>query len=129
MKTADGNPVVNELLDEKNGLLMPLDNINRVPPLHASEDVVAQMHPNSDTRASWRNAQEACNVKFNDPNLEAKAWPTLFPYGRGSWHANCGVKLGEYQRHRLLDIDPRFRNDPFWSFFNFDRRTKQIIAH
>ena len=69
----------------------------------------------------WENHQ-VFGINKLDPHA------TLFPYGNGSWHQNCGVQLGEYQKHRLLDVDAQFRHDPFWSFFNFDRRLKKHIS-
>ena len=86
------------------------------------------MHPDNDVLDAVDCLRHTLHIKYNDPDLEAKAWPTLFPYGCGSWNECCGTQLAEYQKHRLLDVDPRFRNDPFWSFFNFDRRTKRAIA-
>lgn len=86
------------------------------------------MHPDDSVQDTIADLQKTTYIKYNDPDLEAKAWPTLFPHGCGSWNERSSVHLVEYQKSRLLDVDPRFRNDPFWSFFNFDHRIKRTIA-
>lgn len=95
--------------------------------MHSAQDEIAMMHPDSDVLDVVDCLRHTLHVKYNDPDLEAKAWPTLFPYGCSSWNDRCGAQLAEYQKHRLLDVDPRFWSNPFWSFFNFDRRTKRTI--
>ena len=127
-KTSNYQPVQTELLDEKDGLILPIDDLAKVPPIHTHRDEIAAVHPDASVQNALDELRRSTRIKYNDPDLEAKAWPTLFPYGCGSWNERSDIQLAEYQKSRLLDIDPRFRNDPFWSFFNFDRRMKRTIA-
>lgn len=68
-------------------------------------------------------------MKYSDPNLEAKAWPHLFPYGCGSWNYGQGIGMTDYCKHRLLNYDNRWRSDPHWSFFWYDRMIKSRIFY
>ena len=127
-KTSDRKPINTELLDEKDGLILPLDDMAKVPPIRTHHDEIAITHPDDSVQSIIDDLKQTTHIKYNDPDLKAKAWPTLFPHRCGSWNERSSIQLAEYQKPRLLDFDPRFRNDPFWSFFNFDRRMKRSIA-
>lgn len=64
----------------------------------------------------------------SDENLEAKLFPHLFPDGKGSWSKqNFAYTLGQYHKHRLLQIDRRLANDKLYLCFAFDRNMKYRI--
>ena len=126
-KTSDRKPLDTELLDEKDSLILPLDDMAKVPPIRTHHDEIAITHPDDSVQSVIDDLEQTTHIKYKDPDLEAKAWPTLFPHGYGSWNGRSSIQA-EYQKPRLLDVNPRFRNDPFWSFFNFDRRIKRSIA-
>lgn len=68
------------------------------------------------------------NLSFEDPDLEAKLFPHLFPYGMGSWQRmKGGITLGAYTKMRLKHADRRWANDRYYLYFTFDRLIKERI--
>ncbi|RNA26642.1 DNA helicase ATP [Brachionus plicatilis] len=57
---------------------------------------------------------EANKVYLTDPDVEPKIFPHLFPDA-------------QYFRNRLLNIDPRCRNDKYYLFYAYDRLTRERI--
>ena len=58
-----------------------------------------------------------------DPFLEEKMFPHLFPYGVGGYMStsvsgdNENMGFSNYVRHRILNADPRYRSDTTYLFF------------
>lgn len=67
-------------------------------------------------------------VVFNDDQTEAKLFPHLFPHGTGYFiNLKDGMTHAKYFRMRLLNIDPRWRNDRFYLFYAYDYLTKERL--
>ena len=54
--------------------------------------------------------------------LEEKLFPKLFPWGQGGFLSSNILKrsnmgFSNYVKSRLLSVDPKFRNDPYYIFF------------
>ncbi|CAF0707230.1 unnamed protein product, partial [Brachionus calyciflorus] len=63
-----------------------------------------------------------------DSDVEPKLFPHLFPYGTGYYIRNSSsVTLAQYFRNRLLNVDPRWREDKFYLFYAYDRLTRERI--
>ena len=63
----------------------------------------------------WQNWGE-------DIFLEEKLFPKLFPWGQGGFLSsnilkNSNMGFSNYVKSRLLSLDPKFRNDPYYIFF------------
>ena len=63
----------------------------------------------------WQNWGE-------DIFLEEKLFPKLFPWGQGGFLSSNILKqsnmgFSNYVKSRLLSLDPKFRNDPYYIFF------------
>ena len=63
----------------------------------------------------WQNWGE-------DVFLEEKLFPKLFPWGQGGFLSSNILKrsnmgFSNYVKSRLLSVDPKFRNDPYYIFF------------
>ena len=67
-------------------------------------------------------------ISINDPNLEALLFPDLFPDGHGHYRemiTNSTTRqsridtYGKYIKHRLLNIDYRFRLHHYWSVWSY----------
>jgi hypothetical protein len=44
--------------------------------------------------------------------LEAKLFPHLFPYGKGSWYwQQNALTIGKYHKMRLMHVDRRWANN------------------
>ena len=82
-KTSDSKPLDTELLDEKDGLILLLDDMAKVPPIRTHHKEIAIMHPDDSVQSVIENLKQTTHIKYNDPDLEAKAWLTLFPHGCG----------------------------------------------
>ena len=66
-------------------------------------------------KGKWMNWLE-------DIFLEEKLFPDLFPYGIGGYLSsnmlkNSNMGFSNYIKSRLLSVNPKFRNDPFYIFF------------
>jgi hypothetical protein len=66
-------------------------------------------------------------LTYNDPQVEDKLFPHLYPYGVGGFCSQLtekphlkGLAIGAYAKRRLLHSDPRWRHDKLWLFFMFD---------
>ena len=71
---------------------------------------------------------DAKSLSFDDPHLEAKLFPHLFPYGKGSWKKKSyTITLGAYNKMRLNNVDRRWANDRFYLYFTFYRSMKNRI--
>ena len=67
-------------------------------------------------------------LSFEDPHLEAKLFPHLFPHGKGSWRKESNaITLGAYHRMRLNNVDRCWANDRHYLYFTFDRTMKNRI--
>ena len=87
----DVAPTANQLLDARNkpveehldaenvGLAVPLDNQECIPALTPESDQAGIQHPK-------RTEKPESKISYLDRDLEAKAWPCLFPFGVGSWY-------------------------------------------
>ena len=138
--THDPAPI---LADERAGLLIHRANVWDVPPLNVHDHILALQHPKTKISTRERDFEVATSrcpqyqeaihdvaIKFADPYLEAKLFPSLYPYGAGQWHytftqdlpKSCRMGHGKYVRSRLLNWDPRFRDDPHWVFIQYDRK-------
>jgi hypothetical protein len=65
---------------------------------------------------------------ITDHDIEGKLFPHLFPDGKGFFVkiANS-ITLAQYFRNRLLNYDPRWRNDRYYVFYAYDRLVKERI--
>lgn len=118
-----GNPVNTLLHKEKTALIIPAEDERNVPLIHPDMDTAAVSHPKL-------NAPSKTNsLSYSDPDLEAKIWPHLFPYGTGSYRFRSDLDYAEYVKFRLLYPDSRFRDDINYSFFMYDRGIKAKIYY
>ncbi|CAF0976006.1 unnamed protein product [Brachionus calyciflorus] len=63
-----------------------------------------------------------------DSDLEPKLFPHLCPYGTGYYIRNSSsVTTAQYFLNRLLNVDPRWREDKFYLFYAYDRLTRERI--
>lgn len=55
---------------------------------------------------------------FNQKDWETLAFPTLFPYGKNTYHENRAVQISpkNYENARLLSSDFRFAQSPEYTF-------------
>lgn len=97
-KTSDGKPLENELLDEKYGLILPFDDLAEVPPIHIEYDEITTMNLDNSVQDALDDLQKTVPAKYNQPDLEAKAWPKLLPHRCGSWNGQSTVHLAECQK-------------------------------
>ena len=69
-------------------------------------------------------------VRLNDPDVDAKLFPHLHPYGTGSLHGTEGDgALIKYATDRLLSLSPAWRNYfPFIAWL-LDRHIKSQLYH
>ena len=57
-------------------------------------------------------------LSFEDPYLEAKLFPHLYAYGKGSWRREPNaITLGAYHKMRLNQVDQRWANDRHYLYF------------
>ena len=67
-------------------------------------------------------------VTLGDPHLDAKLFPGLLPHGTGSCRAEAGSgALQRYCRTLMCSLDPSFRQNPVWLFFQLDRFIKNDL--
>jgi len=139
-----------QLQDEQNALIYPADDLFDVPPITGRDDIVGMQHPSTtrdgrrhsvrayyaglggwdDTRQQCAAVQDYCTVNYFQDNVEERVWPDLFPYGTGGYRKERrGISLSAYQKHRLLDLDSRFRDDPHWAFVQYDRRCRSALNY
>lgn len=98
---------------DRKSLIIPADNVKI----------------ESDLQDKLNSIRNIITVSYSDPNLEAKRWPQLFPYGKGSWRRNSSLKQQTYVKHRLFAIDARFRNCNEFMFFWYDRLIKERLSY
>ena len=116
--------------DEGSGIVTNLDDFGVAPFLNATIDVARVQHPNIDSlNKSLHELKDMTRVSYNDPYLEAKLWPQLFPFGNGGWFHSSLLKAGEYLKHRLLNFDSRWRKDESFSFHWYDRQVKSRLFY
>ncbi len=120
-----GQQVETQLEKEEEALLMPVETPCDMPHIEADKDSAGTQHPITKS-LKW---DKMPNPTYVDPHLEAKGWPHLFPYGCGSWYPGSPLAPSEYVKMRLLNVHNRWRMDPTWSFFWFDRQTKAQLCH
>ena len=68
--------------------------------------------------------RECTSVQYGQKYLLEKAFPHLFPYGKGGWYYKCLLGLSQYTKSKLLDCRGYFSNDVNFPFFMFDYMTK-----
>ena len=133
MRDAKGGSLEGQLGEEMSALVVPFSEDRNAPQIHECEDVAGIQHPEMKAPEEVTKAEKEIlsmtKVTYLDCNLEAKAWPHLFPYGTGSWAYGLGLTPTEYCKLRLLNYDNRWRKDPQWAFFWFDRLTKSRIFY
>ena len=79
-----------EHLDAENiGLAVPLDNQESLPALNPRSDQAVIQHPK-------KTEKHESKISYLDPDLEAKAWPCLFPFGVGSWYFRSELPMMTY---------------------------------
>eukprot|EP00112_Aurelia_sp_Birch-Aquarium-sp1_P026726 Seg968.10 transcript_id=Seg968.10/GoldUCD/mRNA.D3Y31 product="hypothetical protein" protein_id=Seg968.10/GoldUCD/D3Y31 len=118
------------LHDEESGLVVSFNEPDDIQQLDQRKDHAGVQHPRSqDNSDSVRDLKDLTRVSYSDPLLEAKLWPHLFPYATGCWDAESPLKAGEYLKHRLLNIDNRWRKDTSFSFHWYDRLIKSRLFY
>ena len=120
------------LKDELTGIVMSTDEPGDIPNLDPRSDVAGVQHPRPDYNKHLQELIELTKVRYNDMYLEAKIFPHLFPFATGGWTEDSPLKQGEYLKHRLLNYDNRWRKDPSFSYYFYDRLIKQrlfYVAH
>ena len=91
-------------IKELEGLLYPSkDFIYPVVPISMKDlNIGEQIEKNE------RKLHDPKPLSFEDPHLEAKLFPHLFPHGKGSWRKEpCAITLGAYHKMRLNHVDRR----------------------
>ena len=119
------------VIEKRNGLIIPAAAFN-TPKEPCSLDNVVIGQAVSRTEKSME-APEVQKITYGDPDLEAKLFPHLFPYGKGSWYHlpkdTPGLTMEFYHKHRLLHVDRRWANNRLYPFFAFDRNMKARLNH
>ena len=65
------------------------------------------------------------DIKYDDKDLEALIYVHLYPNGTGNWfQRQNGMTLNVFGKMRLLNADPRWRNDKYYVFNLLDRLTQ-----
>lgn len=120
VKDAKGGPLEEQLGQETAALVVPFSEDRNAPQLHECEDIAGIQHPErnnpEEVTKAERDILSTTKVTYQDPNLEAKAWPYLFPYGTGSWAYGLSLTPTEYCKLRLLNYDNRWRKNPSGHF-------------
>ena len=58
---------------------------------------------------------KAAPLSYEDPDLEAKLFPHLYPYGTGSWRKEYqAITLGAFHKMRLHHADCSWANDCYY---------------
>lgn len=132
VRDAKGSSLEEQLGQKTAALVVPFSEDRNAPQLNECEDVAGIQHPErkpEEVSKAERDILLATKVTYHDSNLEAKAWPHLFPYGTGSWASGLGLSPTGYCKLRLLNYSNRWRKDPQCAFFWFDRLTKNRIFY
>ena len=132
----DDGPVPASFIKKQKGLLFPAHSIQGpkapidIGVVPIGKQVALSEANSNKTDDTYANIEK---VTYSDPNLEAKIFPQLFPYGLGSWKRSTAkgsaFTIGAYHKHRLLHADRRWANDRFYPFFAFDRNMKARIFY
>ena len=78
-------PVSSELGKEEIGICLLFQDNDTLPKINPQKDIAGIQHPLDNIIPK---------THYNDPDLEAKAWPHLFPYGIGGWHFSSPLHIG-----------------------------------
>ena len=72
------------------------------------------------------NLESICvDIKYDDTDIEALIYVHLYPFGTGNWYRReSGMTLNIFAKLRLLNKDPRWRNDKYYIFYLFDTITQ-----
>ena len=100
----DGQLPASEI-EKKNGLIIPASEFKAPKEPQALDNIVIGQ--------AVKKTEESAQVEsivYGDPDLEAKLFPHLFPYGKDSWYKipktdGKGLTMGFYHKHRLLHVD------------------------
>ena len=129
-ESANHTTVDTHLKEEQSGIVTNLDDSIFNTHLDESNDVAGVQHPNMDhLDKRLHELKQLTKVSYNDPYLEAKLWPHLFPFGNGGWCQDSLLKTGEYLKHKLLNLDARWRKDQSFSFHWYDRQIKSRLFY
>ena len=61
------------------------------------------------------------NINYENDDMEALIFVHLYPYGIGNWFKkDNGLTQNAYFKMRLLNNDPRWRNDKYYIFYAYD---------
>jgi hypothetical protein len=96
---------------DREGMAIPAKNVKFDGLIPENQQQFGIQHPKTDA------LKKTVSVTYADKDLEAKAWPHLFPTGEGSWFRDSKVTTLDYVKFRLLSMDPRFRLEKQFSFF------------
>ena len=121
----------NEILEsEALGLAFPVDSeyFEQYSPLYGDTDLAGIQNPKphmtDEVHDNIQQLRECTSVQYDQKYLFEKAFPHLFPYGKGGWFYNCLLGLSQYTKSKLLDCRGYFSNDVNFPFFMFDYMTK-----
>ena len=136
MHIQDDGPVSASHLKRQRGLLFPAQSVQGPKaPVDIGTVKIGKHLALSAANSNKKDDPYARveTVTYSDPNLEAKIFPHLFPYGFGSWKRpaskTTAFTLGAYHKLRLLHADRRWANDRCYPFFAFDRNMKARIFY
>ena len=121
--TTKGKDIGDELGEEEIGYFVPADNIREDGDI--TENDVSDygiVHP--------KDPKNFIRPGVFNPNLEAMAFPKLFPGGTGSFNPGSPIKQRMWDKLLLHNLDDRFRRDRYLTFFMIDRYIKiSLIQH
>ena len=115
-------------IENEEGVLFPSSQfITPIVAMYIHEvSIGTQIQKPSTSSKNTKSAPKP--LSFEDPALEAKLFPHLFPYGKGSWQRMLGgITLGAYHKMRLHYVDQRWANDCYYFYFAFDQAMKNWI--
>ena len=75
----------------------------------------------SAVKADGSEKKSKGKVTYNFVDLEAMAFPDLFPCAIGMWKEDCGIDLGHYTLARLNSISSKWRKSPDYVMFSVHR--------
>ncbi len=125
----NNNSLEQQLKGESIGLLMDVNQPEDIPKLDPQVDEIGFQHPIGKLEQSLKDLRDTTRITFNEPDLEAKLWPHLFPFANGGWSPDGDLKPVEYLKHRLLNIDDRWRKDESFSFQWYDKLVKTKLFY
>ena len=127
---SNNTTITTHLCDEDNAIVTKLDD-SRIPPcLNATIDVAGVQQPKlKSLNTNLHTLQQFTRISYNDPYLEAKVWPHLFPFDNGGWFPGSLLKTGRYLKHKVLNLDARWRKDRRFSFHWYDRQSKTRLFY